>query len=282
MHTAKLSDRMQEYEIKPSRWLSIDLKELWRFRELFLYMAWRDIKVKYKQTLLGLFWVILQPLILMIIFNTIWLKVMKYSDPQIPYPLFAYCGLILWGLFSSGINNASESMISNSNIIKKVYFPRIIIPFSSIIVSFFDFMMTLVIFIIMIVYYKPDIQILNYVGLFILSILTILSASIGLGLIICSLTIKYRDFRYIIPFFLQAMFFLSPVVYPVSLFDSESLRLILSLNPVAGSINIARSALTNNHVDWSITSFSILIAILLLLSGLTIFRRMESKYSDLL
>jgi lipopolysaccharide transport system permease protein len=273
---------MTGYEIKPTKWLSLGLNELLRFRELFLFMAWRDIKVKYKQTLLGFIWVILQPLVLMFIFSSLWLKVMKFGTVGMPYPLFAYSGLIFWGLFSSGINSAGESMIANSNIIKKVYFPRIIIPASAIIVAFFDFIMTLIVYIIMILYYDLDISFLKFLGLLPLSILITLGASFGLGLIIASATIKYRDFRYVMPFFLQAFFFISPVVFPLSLYSSEPLRFILSLNPLAGAIILARSALTNNVINWDLTIYSAIVTVLLLITGLTFFRRMESQYSDLL
>jgi lipopolysaccharide transport system permease protein len=273
---------MTGYEIKPSKWLSFDLNELWQYRELFWFMAWRDIKVKYKQTILGIIWVILQPLVLMLIFSTLWLRVMKTGVIDIPYPLFAYSGLIFWGLFSSGISNSSESMIANSNIIKKVYFPRIIIPSSAVIVALFDFVMTLLVYILMILYYHIHIDILKFAGLMLLSILITSGASLGLGLIISSATIKYRDFRYIMPFLLQAFFFVSPVVYSLSLLDSGPLRLILSLNPLAGAINLGRSALSINAVDWNMAIYSILVTILLIVSGLTIFRRMESQYSDLL
>ena len=273
---------MAGYEIRPVRWLSFDLKELWQYHELFWFMAWRDIKVKYKQTLLGFMWIILQPLVLMFIFNTLWIKVMKVGTVEIPYPLFAYSGLIFWGLLSSGISSASESMIANSNIIKKIYFPRIIIPASAIIVALFDFLMTLIIYILMIFYYKLDLSFLKFTGLLFLSILITSGASFGIGLIIASATIKYRDFKYVIPFFLQAFFFISPVVYPLSLYSSEPLRFILSLNPLAGAINISRSALSNNAVDWNPAIYCILMTIFLLIAGLILFRKMESQYSDLL
>ena len=170
---------MAGYEIKPSKWLLFDFKELWRFRELFLFMAWRDIKVKYNQTVLGFLWVILQPLLLMLIFSTLWLKVMKSRAVEIPYPVFAYSGLIFWGLFSSSLSNASESMIANSNIIKKVYFPRIIIPASAVIIAMFDFMMTLIIYLIMIFYYHLEISLFRFSGLLLLSILITSGASFG-------------------------------------------------------------------------------------------------------
>lgn len=273
---------MTGYEIKPSKWLSLDFKELWRFRELFLFMAWRDIRVKYKQTFLGFIWVIIQPLILMLIFSTLWLKVMKSGEVDIPYPIFAYSGLIFWGLFSSALSNASESMITNSNIIRKVYFPRIIIPASAVIVALFDFLMTLIIYLLLIFYYHFEISLFRFSGLLLLSILITSGASFGLGLIFASATIKYRDFRYVMPFFLQAFFFISPVIYPLTLFNSGTLRSILSLNPLSCAINLTRSALTNNSVNWDLTIYSVLLTLLLVITGLTFFQIMESQYSDLL
>jgi lipopolysaccharide transport system permease protein len=273
---------MAGYDIKPSKWLSFDFKELWRFRELFVFMAWRDIKVKYKQTMLGFLWVILQPLLLMLIFSTLWLKVMKSGAVDLPYPIFAYSGLIFWGLFSSGLNNASESMIANSNIIRKVYFPRIIIPASAMLVALFDFAMTLIVYILMIFYYDLEISFLRFSSLLLLSILITSGASFGLGLIIASATIKYRDFRYVMPFLLQAFFFISPVIYPLTLFNSGKLRFFLSLNPLSGAINLARSALNNSAVNWDLTIYSVLITLLLVITGVIYFQLMESQYSDLL
>jgi lipopolysaccharide transport system permease protein len=270
------------YKIKPNKGFSFDLTELWQYHELFFFLAWRDIKVKYKQTLLGILWVILQPLILMFIFSVIWLKVIKFSEMDIPYPLFAYSGLIFWGLFSSGIINAGESMISNSNIVKKVYFPRIIIPASTLIVAFFDFMMTLLVYLVLIAYYHLHIDVIKLVCLLPLSILLILCSSFGFGLIISSATLKYRDFRYVVPFFIQAFFFVSPVVVPISLYGSGRLGFLLSLNPLAGAINLGRAALTNNVVQLDLVLYSAFVTLVLLVAGLLFFRRVDSQYADLL
>lgn len=273
---------MAGYDIKPSGWLSFDFRELIRFRELLYFMAWRDIKVKYKQTFLGILWVVLQPVALVLIFSTLWIKVMKANPADLPYPVFAYSGLLLWGLFSSAISNSGDSMISNSNIIKKVYFPRIIIPASSIIVALFDLLMTLIIYILMIFYYHLNINILNFIFLLTVSVLITTLTSFGIGLIIASATIKYRDFRYILPFFLQAFFFLSPVIYPISLISSARLKFILSLNPLSGAISLLRSALTNSPINSNLLFCSIIMTIILLIAGLVSFGRMESQYSDIL
>lgn len=273
---------MPGYDIKPAKWLPFDFRELWQFRELFVFMAWRDIKVKYKQTLLGFIWVILQPLVLMLIFSVLWLKVMKVETPGIPYPVFAYSGLVLWGLFSSGISGAGESMISNSNIIRKVYFPRIIIPASAVIVALFDFLITLIIYGVMLFWFDMEISIPRMILFLFLGMVLTLISSLGIGLIIASATIKYRDFRYVVPFFLQALFFVSPVVYPLSLYNSEQLKIFLSINPLAGAINLSRSGLTGTSVEWNLILLSSFAAIALLFAGLTMFSRMESQYSDML
>ncbi len=273
---------MAGYEIKPSGWLTFNFRELWHFRELFLFMTWRDIKVKYKQTFLGLAWVVLQPLALMAIFTVIWLKVMKPAELDIPYPLFAYSGLVFWGLFSSGISGAGESMISNANIIKKIYFPRIIIPASAALTALFDFVVTLFLLVLLILYYHIDVSLPRFAGLFSLSIMITMAASFGIGLIVSAATIRYRDFRYVMPFFLQAFFFVSPVVYPLALLSSDSLRIVLSLNPLAGAVTLARAAITGNPANWQAIFPGTLMTVFLLVAGLTLFRRNESSYSDLL
>lgn len=273
---------MEGYEIKPSKWLTIDLREIFRFRELFFFIAWRDISVKYKQTLLGFLWTILQPLALMMIFNIVWQNVIKFNDMNIPYPLFAYSGLIFWGLFSSGINNASQSMINNSNIIKKVYFPRIIIPSAAILTALFDFAITLFLYIILIFYYQTPVFSFSFFGFLLISIFITMFSSFGIGLIIASATIKYRDFRYVVPFFLQAMFFLSPIIAPLSLYGNGKLHRLLSLNPLAGAINLNRTALSNGIVDWQEILLSLVIVFILVITGVIIFRRMEFQYADLL
>jgi lipopolysaccharide transport system permease protein len=273
---------MAGYEIKPSRWLAFDFRELWHFRELFLFMTWRDIKVKYKQTFLGFAWVVIQPVALMAIFTVLWLKVMKPAEMEIPYPLFAYSGLILWGLFSSGISGAGESMISNSNIIKKVYFPRIIIPSSALLTALFDFVVTLFLLVLIILYYHINFSFLRFACLFSLSTAITVGASFGTGLIVSAATIRYRDFRYVMPFFLQAFFFVSPVVYPLALFSSGSLRFVLSMNPLAAAITLARASFTEHTVDWQVVFPGVLVTIILLIAGLILFSRNESYYSDLL
>ena len=273
---------MTGYDIGPRKRPGADYLELYDFRELFFLLAWRDIKVKYKQTFLGFLWVILQPLALMLIFSVVWQKIVKYGPLDIPYNLFAYSGLILWSLFSSGINSAGESMISNANLVKKIYFPRIIVPAAALLTALFDFIMTFSIYIILIFYYSLDLNIIRFSTFTLCAVCITLAASYGVGLIIASTTAKYRDFRYIVPFLLQAMFFITPVIYPIKIYQSEILRFILSLNPLAGAIELIRSALTNNPVDASTISLSCLVTLIIMAGGHLSFRGMETHFADLL
>jgi len=273
---------MKGYDIKPANWLTFNLRELWHFRELFFFLAWRDIKVKYKQTVLGLIWSIIQPIIMMLILSIIWIRVINVNSGDIPYPLFAYTGLIFWGFFSSAVSASAESMLTNSNMIKKVYFPRVIIPASSIIVAAFDYFITLLILIIMFLSFNIHPAAGRFIIYLVSAIMITLIASAGIGLIISSLTAKYRDFRYVTPFFLQAFFFLSPVIYPVSLFDSEKLRFFLSVNPLAGAITLARSALSGSDVDPQIILISSITTLIIFLVGITFFRRLEAQYPDII
>ncbi len=202
------------HHIKPPSGFSLGLKELWQYRELFYFFTWRDIKVKYKQTYLGIIWALLQPLGMMVIFTFLFSKTLKIDSGNIPYPIFVLSGLILWNLFSSSVSHAGESMIQHSNIIKKIYFPRLIIPGSSILVAFFDFLMGLLIFLVLCIYFKQPIS-WQAIFFFPAGILIVLFASFGVGTFLAALNVKFRDFRYTIPFLLQVLFFASQIIYPI-------------------------------------------------------------------
>lgn len=273
-----------EYVIRPPGKLSLNLRELWLYRELFYFFTWRDIKVKYKQTVLGFLWAILQPLLMMAIFVVFFAKALKVPTDGVPAPLFYYSGLLLWNVFSSGISGAGNSMVANANIIKKIYFPRLIIPISSILTAVFDFAMALIIFIILVIYYHfqgfefASLQLMLTIplGLF----LTVITA-FGLGSFMAALNVKYRDFRYIIPFFIQFMLFVTPVIYPVSIFADSWLEQLLSLNPMTGAITLGRSAFTAAVIDWQMIGISSLSAIFIFLLGIFNFRRTEAYFADL-
>lgn len=269
-----------QYEIKPVGKLTIGLKELWDFRELFYFFTWRDIKVKYKQTVLGILWAILQPFLLMVVFSLFFGYALNVPSDNIPYPIFAFSGLMLWTIFSSGLSNASQSMVANSGIIKKIYFPRLIIPMSAILVALFDFIMAFMVYTGLLVYYQFGINplILLYLPL---SILIIVLATFGIGTFIAALSVKYRDFRYVIPFLIQFLFFLTPVIYPVSIIKYEWAKQLLSLNPMVGAIDLVRSTIVGNELNWQYVITGIFVSFLLFFAGLFYFRKTEYYFADL-
>ncbi len=259
----------------------MDLKELWNYRELFYFFTWRDIKVKYKQTFLGFAWAILQPLVLMVIFSLFFGRALKVPSDGIPYPLFSFSGLMLWNVFSSGLSGAGNSMVSNANIIKKIYFPRLIIPMSSILVAVFDFLMAFLVYLGIVFYYDYG---LSWELLYVLPLSLILTviATFGLGTLIAALNVKYRDFRYILPFLIQTLLFLTPVIYPTSMLgDYPWLIKVLAINPMYAPITLLRNALVDYPLDISLVAMSSLSGFMVLLGGIFYFRKTESYFADL-
>ena len=269
-----------EYEIKPAGKLSLGLTELWDFRELFYFFTWRDIKVKYKQTVLGFLWAILQPFLLMIVFSIFFGQALSVPSDNIPYPVFVYSGLMLWNVFSSGLSNAANSMVANAGIIKKIYFPRLIIPMSAILVALFDFIMAFVVYIWLLIYYKSSVNLMIIIY-FPLSLLITILTTFGLGAFIAALNVKYRDFRYLIPFMIQVLFFLTPVIYPVSITKIEWMKNLLLLNPMTGAIDLIRSTITHAPINWPLILLSTTTALALFLVGLFYFRKTEYYFADL-
>lgn len=271
-----------EYEIKPKNQFKLGISELWLYRELFYFFTWRDIKVKYKQTILGFLWAIIQPVAMATLFTfSIGKVISENSSLSIPYPLFALVGLMMWNIFSSGVVNAGNSMVTNSNIIKKVYFPRLIIPISAILVALFDFLMTFFVFILALIYYKINVNILHTMGYISLSLLTTIISTLGLGCLLAALNIKYRDFRYIIPFLLQGLLFLTPVIYPLSIISNHKLQYAFSLNPMYAPIELARISISNHQLNPTLIGMSISSSFILLIIGIVYFRKTESYFADL-
>jgi lipopolysaccharide transport system permease protein len=273
-----------EYIIKPPGRFSLNFKELWQYRELFYFFIWRDIKVKYKQTILGFLWAILQPLLMMFVFIFFFSNTLSVPTDGIPPPIFYFSGLLLWNIFSSGVNNAGNSMISNANIIKKIYFPRLIIPLSSVLTCVFDFLMALVVFISLVIYYQINGYTFSLIKLLIflpLGLLLTVITTFGFGCLIASLNIKYRDFRYVIPFLIQFAFFITPVIYPISIFNNSWLENILSLNPIAGAISLGRAAFLDINVDWLEIGISTCASIFIFFIGIFNFRKTEVYFADL-
>lgn len=283
MDNANLKNGSPDYKvpvkiIRPlDGWLPIDLKELWEYRELVYTFAMRDIKVRYKQTALGAAWAIIQPFMMMVVFTIFFGKLAKIPSDGIPYPLFSYAALLPWTLFSEGITRSTNSMITNANIMTKVYFPRLVMPLSGILSPLIDFMIAFVILIAMMLFYGfvPTTNIIWLPVFILLALMT----SLGVGLWLSAFNVQYRDFQYTLPFLIQLWLFASPVAYPSSLLP-DSYRWIYGLNPMAGVIEGFRWALLGTNPPSTMIAFSFIIVIVLLISGAYYFKRMEKTFAD--
>ncbi|HLE89588.1 MAG TPA: ABC transporter permease [Anaerolineales bacterium] len=270
--------------IKPSTgFTALNLRDLWVYRELVLFMIWRDIKVRYKQTMLGAAWAIIQPVMTMIVFNFVFVTVAKVPTDGIPYPIFAFTALLPWGLFVTALNQASRSLTSNHNMITKIYFPRLILPVSSVLAGLVDFAIAFVILIVLMIYFKvaPAWNVLWALPLFLL--LAIVTA-LGVALWLSAINVKYRDVNYALPFITQFWLFVTPVAYSSKVISenlSEKWLLIYSLNPMAGVVNGFRWALlgAGNGPDAALW-ISVGISLLVLISGIFYFRNMEKTFAD--
>ena len=276
-----------EFEIKPRSKFTLGVQELWQYRELFYFFTWRDIKVRYKQAVLGVLWAIMQPLSMMLIFTIIFSRGLGVKSDGLPSPIFAFSGLMIWNIFSNGLQNAANSMVSNANIIKKIYFPRLIIPMSSILTALFDFLFALIIFIGLIFYYQIPFSILKLIVLLPLSILLTVMTTFGLGAFLAALNVKYRDFQYALPFFIQFLLFVNPILYSSKTFNNPLIQKIMLFNPIAGAIDLVRSifdvqqAQTDSGINVSHLSLQFLTASIILLLGIYFFRKTESYFADL-
>jgi lipopolysaccharide transport system permease protein len=273
-----------QYEIKPKEKLNLGLGEMWQYRELFYFFTWRDIKVKYKQTVLGFLWAILQPLVMTALLSfSLGSIITSSSKLTIPYPLFVMSGLVIWNIFSAGLANAGNSMVTNANIIKKIYFPRLIIPISAVIVSLFDFLMAFLVFIGMLFYYRDQfsLNLLLFIPVLLLSVVITSITTFGMGSLLAALNIKYRDFRYIIPFMIQALMFVTPVIYPVSLISKPVLKYLVACNPMYGAVELFRYSIIQGPVDMMLLAISFSSALLFFITGLYYFRKTEAYFADL-
>lgn len=260
---------------------NINLKEIWRYRELFYIFAWRDIKVRYKQTILGILWSLLQPISQTFIFSIFFGNLARIPSGEIPYPLFVLIGLVFWGFFSGAVTNASNSLKDNENIVKKTYFPRLILPLSSIIVSFVDFGISFALLLIVITLYGYHISVFSLFVIPLGLIVSAVSAS-GIGFLLSALNVKYRDVRYILPFFIQLVIFLSPVIYPASIIRPVN-RYLMAINPMSSVIESARVVLTGKgSFEWNYILISTASALVLLFTGLYYFKKTEKFFADII
>jgi lipopolysaccharide transport system permease protein len=267
--------------IKPKKLFSFsDLKEIWEYRELLYFFTWRDLKVRYKQTAIGVLWAIFQPFITMVVFTVFFGGLLKIPSDGVPYPIFVYTGLLFWQFFSSALSDISNVLITNQAIITKVYFPRLLLPLSSVITKFVDFAIASVILVGMMIYYGYAPHLL---GLLIIPLLLIITfmISVGLGLVLASINVKYRDVRYALPFFIQILMFITPVIYPAAIAGKYSF--ILALNPMMGVIQSARAALLGTTVlNWSLVAISLVATFVLMLLGIYTFKKTERYFADII
>jgi homopolymeric O-antigen transport system permease protein len=265
--------------IEPGRTERHYWRDLWRYRELFFFLAWRDILVRYKQTVIGLMWALMRPFLTMLVFTLVFSKLARLPSGGAPYPILVFAALLPWQFFSNAFTEAGNSLISNAGMISKVYFPRLVVPASSVIVSFVDFLISGVILVGLMIWYgfAPDWRILTLP----LFILIAFAAAMGAGLWIAALNVKYRDFRYIIPFVVQFGLYISPVGFSSSIVP-EKWRLLYAVNPMVGVIDGFRWAILggNSQIYWPGFLLSLALVSLILLTGILYFRKTERGFAD--
>src|SRR3989338_2285098 len=266
--------------IKPKKTFSLeDFKEVWRYKELLYFFVWRDLKVRYKQTIVGIGWAVFQPFMTMVVFSFFFGKLIQVPSDGIPYPIFVYTGLLFWQLFSSALGDTSNSLIANASIVTKVYFPRIILPLADTANKFVDlFFASLALMYLMFHYgYVPELS-----GILLIPVLLAITSAtaVGAGLILASINVKYRYIRYILPFFMQLLLFLTPVIYPASI--AGKYAWLLSLNPMTGVIKAARAGLLHTgSIGWYSLGISSISAIVLLTAGIYFFKKTERYFADI-
>ena len=257
-----------------------DFKEFWSNQELLFFFTWRDLKIRYKQTVLGVLWALFQPFITMVIFSIFFGKFGKIPSDNIPYPVFVFAGLLLWQLFSATLLQAGNSLVNQQNLLTKVYFPRLILPLSSLFSNLVDFFIASLILIGLMVYYN---FVPNLSGLIIVPLLVLITCifAVGLGLFLASLNVKYRDIKYILPFFVQILMFLTPVIYPPSILGNFSW--LLATNPMTGVIKAMRAALFGGQpINWFLLFLSALVSVVIFIFGLIYFKKTEKYFADLI
>lgn len=261
-------------------WVGLRFKELWRFRELIYFLTWRDIKVRYKQTLLGIAWAVIQPLMTMVVFSFFFGQLAQVPSDGIPYPLFTFAGLVPWTFFANALTQSSNSLVNNANLIQKVYFPRLIIPVSAVLAGIVDFLLAFLVLLGIMVYFGvfPSLSLLTLPLFILLAFIT----SLGVGLWFTALSVQFRDVRYVVGFLVQFWFFITPVTYSSSMLEGQW-RLLYGINPMVGVVEGFRWALLKSgESPDSLIYVSAGIALLIFIGGLFYFRRMEKTFSDVI
>ncbi|MFZ7116295.1 MAG: ABC transporter permease [Bacteroidota bacterium] len=283
-----MADKEFDVIIEPGRRKSFYWKDLWRFKGLFYYLAWRDVLVRYKQTAIGVLWSVIRPLLTIVVFTLVFNKLGNFqSDSNVPYAIMVCVGMLPWQFFSSAFSESANSLVANSNLLTKVYFPRLIVPASTVIVCLIDFLISFVILLGLYVFYQftPDWRILLFPVFLLLATIT----ALGFGFFIAALNVKYRDFRYVIPFIVQFGLYISPVGFSSSVVYSnpdipDILKYIYALNPMAGVIDGFRWCMLGGTVPLHIPEFiaSVVVSVLFLFIGIKYFRRMERTFADVI
>lgn len=264
----------------PHGWAPLELGELWKFRELLLFLTWRDIMVRYKQTALGVAWAILQPMLTMVIFSVIFGGLAKLPSDGVPYPIFTFTALLPWQLFAFALTNSSNSLVGSQNLISKVYFPRLVVPFSSVLAGVVDFVIAFVILLGMLVWYDIGLTLATF--LLPLFLLLALTSALAVGLWLSALNVQYRDIRYVVPFLTQFWMYATPIAYSSSLIP-EKWRWLYSLNPMTGVVEGFRWAmLGKSSLDITSLGVSAIVVLTLLIGGLYYFKRMEAGFADII
>lgn len=267
------------FVIEPTKgFVAIDVRELWHYRDLLYFLTWREISIRYKQTVLGFAWAILQPLLTMIVFTVFLGRLAKVPSDGVPYPVFSYLGLLPWTYFANAVTRSGTSLVANANLLSKVYFPRLLIPLSGTLSALVDFAIALVLlFVIMLIYSVPITA--SMLLMIPLTLLTSIVAT-GVGMWLSALNVQYRDVQHAVPFLVQLWLFATPVAYPSSSVP-ERWRLLYSLNPMAGIIDAFRAAGLSRPIPWSSLGVSLAVALLVTAIGAWQFRRMERRFADI-
>ena len=280
MNSQKIPSK-QELVIEAGRTEKQYWKDIWRYRELFYFLAWRDILVRYKQTVIGIAWALIRPFLTMVVFTVVFGNLAKLPSQGAPYPILVFSAMLPWQFFANSLSECSNSLIANANLVSKVYFPRLVVPTSAVVVSFVDFMVSGMILLGLMAWYNfvPSWRILTLP----LFIIIAFAASTGAGLWLCSLNVKYRDFRYIVPFIVQFGLYISPVGFSSTIVP-EQWRLLYSLNPMVGVIDGFRWAILGGESKLYLPGFalSLLLVVLLFFSGIWYFRKMERTFADVI
>lgn len=256
------------------------LRELWRYRELFFFFAWRDVKIRYRQTLLGVVWAIVPPLFTMVVFSILFGGVVKIPTDGMPYPVFYYAALLPWNYFSTTLGLSGNSLVSNANLLTKIYFPRVILPVTPVLVGLIDFFIGFLVLLGVMLFYDviPTWRLIFWL----LLLIPLASLTFGLGMLLSALNVKYRDVKYVVPFLIQLLLFITPIIYPASLVP-DSFQLLVSLNPLTGIIEAFRATcLPDRQIDWSSLVISTVVTFVLVVVSAIYFRKTEDSFSDVI